>query len=132
GGDDTMKMTRRMRDLLGGNEILVSPGVYDAYSARAVEAAGFKTACTTGAGVANARYGFPDMGIMGLSDNLEMCRVAARSVNIPVMADADTGYGNPSTVYEVTRLFEETGICGINIEDQVSPKRCGHMAGKEV
>src|SRR5690606_7696085 len=52
--------------------------------------------------------------------------------NIPVMADADTGYGNPSTVYEVTRLFEETGICGINIEDQVSPKRCGHMAGKEV
>lgn len=127
-----MTPARRLRQLIAGNEILVSPGVYDVYSLRMVQACGFKTACTTGAGVANSRYGYPDIGIMGLSENLEFCRVAARNANIPVMADADTGYGNPSTVYEVTRLFEETGISGINIEDQVSPKRCGHMVGKEV
>src|SRR6185312_3877545 len=127
-----MTLARRLRELIAGKEILVSPGVYDVYSLRMVEACGFKTACTTGAGVANSRYGFPDIGIMGLSENLEFCRIAARSATIPVMADADTGYGNPSTVFEVTRLFEQTGICGINIEDQVSPKRCGHMVGKEV
>ncbi|WP_417599591.1 isocitrate lyase/PEP mutase family protein [Pararhodobacter oceanensis] len=127
-----MKPTHRLRELLAGDDLLVSPGVYDVYSLRAVEQAGFKTACTTGAGIANSRYGFPDLGIMSLSENLEVCRTLARSVSIPVMADADTGYGNPSTVFEVTRLFEETGVAGINIEDQLSPKRCGHMDGKEV
>lgn len=127
-----MKPTTRLRELLRGDDLLISPGVYDVYSARAVEQAGYLTACTTGAGIANARYGFPDMGIMGLSDNLEACRTLARSISIPMMADADTGYGNPSTVFEVTRLFEETGVAGINIEDQLSPKRCGHMTGKEV
>jgi len=127
-----MKPTQKFRELLNGDELLISPGVYDAYSIRAVEQAGYKTACTTGAGVANARYGYPDVGIMGLSENLELCRVVARSVSIPVMADADTGYGNPSTVFEVARLFEETGVVGINLEDQLSPKRCGHMSGKDV
>lgn len=127
-----MTKAKTFRRLLQGDDLVVSPGVYDAYSARIVEKAGFKTTCTTGAGVANSRYGYPDIGIMGLAENLEFCRIAARSVAIPVMADADTGYGNPSTVFEVTRLFEETGVVGINIEDQLSPKRCGHMAGKEV
>jgi 2-methylisocitrate lyase-like PEP mutase family enzyme len=123
---------RRFRELLKSEQILVSPGVYDGYSAKLVEAAGFKTACTTGAGIANARLGVPDVGIMGLSDNLEACRMIARSVGIPIMADADTGYGNPVTVYHVVRYFEDTGIAGINIEDQVNPKRCGHMVGKEL
>jgi 2-methylisocitrate lyase-like PEP mutase family enzyme len=123
---------RRFRELLKSEQILVSPGVYDGYSAKLVEAAGFKTACTTGAGIANSRLGVPDVGIMGLSDNLEACRMIARSVGIPVMADADTGYGNPVTVYHIVRYFEDTGIAGINIEDQVNPKRCGHMVGKGV
>lgn len=123
---------RRMRDLLASEKILVSPGVYDGYSVKLVEKMGYKTACTTGAGVSNSRFGVEDVGIMGLSDNLDACRVIARSVNIPVMADADTGYGNPATVYHSIKLFEETGIAGVNIEDQVAPKRCGHMAGKDV
>lgn len=127
-----MTKARRFRDLLASGEILVSPGVYDGYSAKLVEQAGFKTACTTGAGIANARLGVPDVGVMGLGENLEACRVLARSIDIPLMADADTGYGNPVTVYHTARLFEETGVVGINIEDQVSPKRCGHMTGKEV
>ncbi|MDN2566528.1 isocitrate lyase/PEP mutase family protein [Aquibium sp. A9E412] len=127
-----MKPTRRMRELLAADGILVSPGVYDGYSVRVVEKMGFKTACTTGAGLANSRLGVPDIGIMGLTDNLDACRVIARSVDIPVMADADTGYGNAVAVYHTVQRFEEIGIAGINIEDQISPKRCGHMEGKDV
>lgn len=127
-----MKPTKRLRALLAAENILVSPGVYDGYSVRLVEKMGFKTACTTGAGLANSRMGLEDVGIMGLTDNVEACRMMARSVSIPLMADADTGYGNPATVWHSTRRFEETGVAGINIEDQVSPKRCGHMAGKGV
>ncbi|MBB3066129.1 isocitrate lyase/PEP mutase family protein [Limibacillus halophilus] len=127
-----MTKTKRLRDLLAADGILVSPGVYDGYSVRLVEQMGFKTACTTGAGMANSRLGVPDVGIMGLSDNVEACRMIARSVDIPVMADADTGYGSPVTVFHTARYFEESGVAGINIEDQVNPKRCGHMQGKEV
>jgi 2-methylisocitrate lyase-like PEP mutase family enzyme len=117
---------------LAGEDILVSPGVYDGYSIRLVEKMGFKTACTTGAGLANARMGYEDVGLMGLTDNLDACRMIAGCASIPVMADADTGYGNPATVWHTTRQFEAAGVAGINIEDQVSPKRCGHMAGKDV
>ena len=127
-----MTKARRFRELLASGDILVSPGVYDGYSARIVDGAGFKTACTTGAGLANSRLGAPDTGVLGLSDNLEAVRVLARSMSIPLMADADTGYGNPVGVFRTTRLFEETGVVGINIEDQVSPKRCGHLPGKDV
>lgn len=123
---------RRMRDLIAADEIIVSPGVFDGYSVRLVEKMGFKTACTTGAGLSNSRLGVPDVGIMGLTDNVEACRMMARSVSIPVMADADTGYGNPVTVYHTIQRFEEAGVAGVNIEDQVSPKRCGHMTGKDV
>ena len=125
-------MARRMRELIAAEGILVSPGVYDGYSAKLVEKAGFKTMCTTGAGLSNSRLGVEDVGIMGLSDNVEACRMIARNVSIPVMADADTGYGNPATVYHTVQLFEAAGLAGVNIEDQVSPKRCGHMAGKDV
>ncbi|SFT91005.1 isocitrate lyase/PEP mutase family protein [Sedimentitalea nanhaiensis] len=127
-----MKTTKRLRELLASEDILVSPGVYDGYSSRLVEKMGFKTACTTGAGLANARMGYEDVGLMGLTDNLDACRMIAGCVSIPVMADADTGYGNPATVWHTTRQFEDAGVAGINIEDQVSPKRCGHMAGKDV
>lgn len=123
---------RRFRELLASKEILVSPGIFDGYSARLVEQMGYKTACTTGAGLANSRLAVPDTGIMGLSDNLEAVRILARTLSIPLMADADTGYGSPVTVFHVARLFEEAGVVGINIEDQVSPKRCGHMVGKDV
>ena len=85
-----MTKPRRLRELLKADGILVSPGVYDGYSVRLVEKMGFRTACTTGAGVANSRLGVPDVGIMGLEDNLAACRVLARSVDIPVMADADS------------------------------------------
>jgi len=123
---------KKFRDLLNSGEFIVSPGVYDGYSLRLVEAAGFKTACTSGAALSNALLGIADIGVMGLMENVNHCRMLARSVDIPLTADADTGYGNPVNVFHTVRMFEEAGIAGVNIEDQVSPKRCGHMPGKDV
>lgn len=128
-----MKSKRRvLRELLAGARPLVSPGVYDGYSARLVEAMGFKTAATTGSGLANALLVQPDIGVLGLLENVAACRHLARAVAIPLMADADTGYGNAVTVFHTVEYFEEAGIAGINIEDQAWPKRCGHMRGKDL
>jgi len=129
---ETLNPRRRLRDLLNNEPFIVSPGVYDGYSIRLVEAAGFKTACTSGAAVSNTLLGIPDIGVLGLAENVAHCRYLARSVGIPMTADADTGYGNPVNVFHTVRMFEEAGVAGINIEDQVSPKRCGHMPGKDV
>jgi 2-methylisocitrate lyase-like PEP mutase family enzyme len=122
----------RFRALLASDELIVAPGVFDGYSARLVEAAGYRTAATSGAAVSNSLLGVPDIGVMGLNENVTHCRNLARSISIPLTADADTGYGNPVNVWHTVRLFEEAGVAGINIEDQVSPKRCGHMPGKQV
>ena len=120
------------RALLNSGEFIVSPGVYDGYSARLVEAAGFKSACTSGAAIANAILGVEDLGMMGLNENVNHCRQLARSIAIPLTCDADNGYGNPMNVHYTVQMFEEAGAAGVNLEDQVSPKRCGHMPGKEV
>jgi 2-methylisocitrate lyase-like PEP mutase family enzyme len=128
----TETKARRLRDLLRNARPVVSPGVYDGYSVRLVEKMGFKTAATTGAGLTNSLIVQPDIGIFGLRDNVDACRHLARSVSIPLTADADTGYGNAVTAYHVVQYFEEAGIVGVNIEDQVAPKRCGHMRGKEL
>jgi 2-methylisocitrate lyase-like PEP mutase family enzyme len=123
---------RILRELLQHQRPLITPGVYDGYSARLVEAMGFKSAATTGAGLSNSLLGVPDIGLFGLRDNVDACRHIARAISIPLMADADTGYGNAVTVFHVVQYFEEAGVVGINIEDQLIPKRCGHMRGKEL
>jgi 2-methylisocitrate lyase-like PEP mutase family enzyme len=125
-------VTRSIRKLLHEEDILVSPGVYDGYSARLAERAGFALVSTTGAGFANARLGLPDLGLVSFRDNLEACRMIARTVTVPVSADAETGYGNAATVHYVVGEFEAAGVSAVSIEDQVSPKRCGHLAGKDV
>ncbi len=130
--ESTLSKPARLRQLLRDARPLVSPGVFDCYSALMVEAMGFKSAATTGAGLANSVLGQPDIGIFSLRDNIDVCRHIARSISIPLMADADTGYGNAVTVYHVVQYFEEAGVSGVNIEDQLMPKRCGHMAGKEL
>jgi 2-methylisocitrate lyase-like PEP mutase family enzyme len=112
--------------------IVVSPGVYDGLSARMVEKMGFKAAATGGSGFSNARLSQPDIGLLTLMENVDACRHIARNLSIPLMADAETGYGNPVTVFHAVQYFEEAGVVGMNIEDQVSPKRCGHMQGKEL
>jgi 2-methylisocitrate lyase-like PEP mutase family enzyme len=126
------QQAQKFRQLLNSGAFIVSPGVYDGYSVRLVEAAGFSCASTSGAAISNALLGYPDAGAMGLYENVNHCRNLARAVSIPLTADADTGYGNPMNVHYTIQQFEEAGVAGVNIEDQVSPKRCGHMPGKEV
>src|SRR5277367_716246 len=123
---------KKFRELLAKGGLIVAPGIYDGYSARLVEQAGFEMAATTGAGISNSLLGIDDIGVMGLSENVNHCRMLVRTLSIPLTADADTGYGNPMNVHYTVQMFEEAGVAGINIEDQVHPKRCGHMPGKEV
>lgn len=126
-----MKATARLRELLAGTEIVVLPGAYDGLTARLVEQAGFSGVYMTGAGTA-ASYGYPDYGLLTMTEMVDNAAIMARSVNIPVIADADTGYGNELNVTRTVREFEARGVAGIHIEDQVSPKRCGHLDGKDV
>jgi len=118
--------------LIKAPQILITPGVYDGYSARLVEKAGFKTATLTGAGASESRLGWADRGIMGFEQNLDNARRMADCCDLLLQADADTGYGNAMNVYFVTRAFEKAGVAAMMIEDQVWPKRCGHMKGKQV
>lgn len=125
-------MKKSIPALLHEQPILVSPGVYDGYSARLAERAGFALLSTTGAGLVNSRLGLPDVGIFSFRDNVEACRAIVSATAVPVSADAETGYGNAATVHYVVRAFEEAGVSAISLEDQLAPKRCGHVAGKEV
>jgi len=117
-----MKKTTQLRRLIERKEILVAPGIYDGISARLVQSLGFQAGIITGAGIANSRLGKPDVGIMGLAENLDQARNIADSVDIPLRADIDTGYGNAINVYFAVQMFEKAGVAGIMIEDQVWPK----------
>jgi 2-methylisocitrate lyase-like PEP mutase family enzyme len=123
---------RQLKDLINSPQILVTPGVYDGYSARLVERAGFKSGSITGAGTSESRLGWADRGVMGLDENVANARRLADCCNLLLRADADTGYGNAMSVYFATRAFEKAGVAAVMFEDQVWPKRCGHMAGKSV
>lgn len=123
---------RRLRDLMAGPGILVMPGVYDGFSARLVESLGFKAAGITGAGLSETNLGWADVGIMGFEENLRSSAAIAACTGLALNADADTGYGNAINTYFTVQGFERAGLAGIMIEDQVWPKRCGHMAGKQV
>ncbi len=122
----------RLKRLINAPEILITPGIYDGFSARLVERAGFTNASISGAGTSESRLGWADRGIMGFEENLANARRIADCTNLLLQADADTGYGNALNVYFVVRAFEKAGMAAIMLEDQVWPKRCGHMAGKAV
>ena len=123
---------RLFRQLVESPDILVLPGVFNGYSVRLVERSGFKAAAITGAGISENVLGWADRGILTFDENLRACRALADCCNIPLLADADTGYGNALNVHFVTRAFEQAGLAAISIEDQVWPKRCGHLSGKAV
>src|SRR5690554_561229 len=125
-------MIPSIRELLAQQRLLVSPGVYDCYSALLAQQAGFSLVSSTGAGMVNSRLGVPDVGIFSLRDNVDTVRMIARSVDLPLSADAEAGYGNAATVWYVVREFEAAGAAAVSIEDQVIPKRCGHVEGKDV
>jgi 2-methylisocitrate lyase-like PEP mutase family enzyme len=122
----------RLRALLAEPGILIAPGVYDGFSLRLVEQAGFKTANITGAGLSESNLGWADMGIMGYTENVRASGALAAVSSIPLSADGDTGYGNALNVYFTIQGFERAGLACLMIEDQTWPKRCGHMAGKAV
>ena len=127
-----MKKTTQLKELLKAKEILVMPGAYDCLSAKMIENAGFKAVQCSGYGFAACLLGQPDYGLMTFTEVLNHTRNIVKSVNIPVMADGDTGYGSVVNVVRTVQEFEDCGCAGVNLEDQVWPKRCGHMAGKEV
>lgn len=120
------------RQLMNDPALLVLPGVFDGFSTRLVDKAGYPAAFITGSGISEAVMGWADLGIMGFRENLDACRHMAACTDMALMGDADTGYGNAVNVFFTVRGFEDAGLAGVMIEDQVWPKRCGHMKGKEV
>lgn len=121
-----------LRELLDAGEMVLAPGCYDALGARLVEEAGFPAVYMTGFGSAASRLGRPDVGLMTLPEMVDNAGRIAQAVEIPVIADADTGYGNPINVIRTVREYEAAGVSAIHLEDQIMPKKCGHMEGKQV
>ncbi|MBV7483371.1 oxaloacetate decarboxylase [Bordetella sp. BOR01] len=122
----------RLRQLIEAPDLLALPGVFDGFSTRLVEHSGFEAAFITGSGISESRLGQPDVGIMGLEENVAAVRAMTSCSSLLLLADGDTGYGNAVNVYHATRAFERAGAGGVMFEDQAWPKRCGHMKGKEV
>jgi len=120
----------RLRALLAQNAPVTAPGAYDALSARLVEEAGFDAVYMTGFGATASLIGRPDVGLLSSSEMVDNARRIVSAVDVPVIADADTGYGNAVNVLRTVRLYEQAGVAGIQLEDQVTPKKCGHMSGK--
>ena len=113
-------------------DCVAMPGAFNAYTARLIEVAGFNAAYISGAGLANATAGVPDIGLLGLDEVARLSRYIADAISIPVVADADTGFGGPSNAGRTVREFERAGLSGLHLEDQEFPKRCGHLAGKTI
>lgn len=126
-----MRATTRLRQLLSGSDVLVAPGVYDGLSARLVERAGFTVAYATGGGIARS-LGYPDLGLLGMREVVDRLAPIVEQVGIPIIADADTGYGTALSVQRTVREFERIGVAGFHLEDQQFPKRCGHLDDKAV
>jgi 2-methylisocitrate lyase-like PEP mutase family enzyme len=126
-----MAKAARMRELLRRGGMVVAPGAYDCITARLIERAGFDAVYMTGAGTA-ATLGYPDFGLITMSEMVANAGRIAAAVNVPVVADADTGYGNELNVVRTVREYEIAGVAGIHIEDQSFPKKCGHLDGKEI
>src|SRR5215471_8705948 len=121
-----------LRDLMSGEDPVLAPGCYDALSARLVEEAGFSAVYMTGFGSSASRLGSPDVGLMTMPEMVDNARRIANAVGIPVIADADTGYGNPLNVIRTVREYEGAGVGAIHLEDQAMPKKCGHMEDKQL
>lgn len=121
-----------LRRLLADGDVFFAPGVYDGLSAHLVQRAGFKAAYMTGAGTAASLIGKPDLGLTTLTEMAGHAGRLASAIEIPLIADADTGYGNALHVYRTVQEYERAGVAALHLEDQVFPKRCGHLEGKQV
>lgn len=127
-----LSATKELRKMLEEPGLIIRPGVYDALSAKIAEMAGFKVLLMTGYGVSATKIGEPDVGLVSFGEMIERAREICHAVKVPVIVDADTGYGNAINVHRTTREVILAGASGIQIEDQVWPKRCGHMFGKQI
>lgn len=126
-----MKTTSRLRQLMASDQMIVAPFVINALHAKIAESVGFDAVYMTGAGTA-AEKGFPDVGLLTMSEMVSNAKYIANAIDVPVICDADTGYGNPLNVQRTVREHEAAGVAGIHIEDQVFPKKCGFFDGKQV
>src|ERR1700719_2154202 len=135
GGDfmtaQSLSATTRLRKLLKQDDLLIAPGAYDCISARTIEQAGFSAVYMTGAGTA-ATLGYPDYGLLTMSEMADNAGRLAAAVDVPVIADADTGYGNELNATRTVREYERRGVAGLHIEDQGFPKKCGHLENKAI
>lgn len=127
-----LRKTALLRKLIEDEEILMIPVAHDALCARIAEQSGFRAVFTAGYANSAAILGKPDVSLLTLTEMVEAASRIADAVNVPVFADGDTGHGNVTNVIRTVNLFEKAGVAGLFIEDQVSPKRCGHLAGKQV
>jgi 2-methylisocitrate lyase-like PEP mutase family enzyme len=129
----TMPARQALRDLLDTGELIVAPGVFDGISAQLTRRTGHVAAYLTGAGVAASGYGLPDIGLVTQTEMTERARMIVGALRgVPLIADADTGYGPPLSVARTVRLYDDAGVAAIQLEDQVFPKRCGHLPDKQV
>jgi 2-methylisocitrate lyase-like PEP mutase family enzyme len=126
-----MEQTHRLRELLNRDGMVVAPGAFEGITARLIAQAGFEVVYMTGAGTA-ATFGYPDFGLLTMSEMVGNARRIAAAVDLPVVADADTGYGNELNVFRTVREYETAGVAAIHIEDQGFPKKCGHLDDKEI
>ena len=127
-----MAVRTRLRQLVARKNGLVVPGAYDGISARLVERSGFPAVYMSGYGTSASRLGLPDLGYAGLAEMADHARNLAAAVTIPLIADADTGYGNALSVRRTVQAYEAAGVAALHIEDQVAPKRCGHLSGHQI
>jgi 2-methylisocitrate lyase-like PEP mutase family enzyme len=127
-----MNGARQLRMLMQASEMIVAPGAYDCIGARLIEQAGFEAVYMTGSGTAASMLGYPDFGMITMTEMATNAGNIAQTTSLPVIADADTGFGDELSVIRTVREYEMRGVAGLHIEDQVSPKRCGHLEGKEV
>lgn len=124
-----MNQAKNLQQLLRSGQILMAPGAFDALTARLVQKAGFPAVYMTGFGATASRLGTPDIGLLSQTEMTTHARDMTRVLDIPVIADADTGYGGPSNIHRTVREYIQAGVAAIHLEDQVAPKRCGQMAG---
>lgn len=127
-----MKKTTFLRKLIRDERILVAPGAHDVLTAKVIEKVGFNAVYMTGYGQAASVLGKPDVGLMTMTEMRDQARKFAAAVNIPVIADGDTGFGNAVNVIRTVQEYEQAGVAAIQLEDQVAPKKCGHMTGRQV
>ncbi len=127
-----MSKTKELRALLDGDDFIIAPGAYDGLTARLIADAGFPVVYATGAGISNSQYALADLGLITMTEVLEQVRKMVGAVDVPVISDVDTGYGNALNLHRTIREFVAAGVAAVQIEDQVIPKKCGHFAGKQL